>query len=53
MVAGDKVTQCAERILNEIAKDIKETFAGFKIKLHEVRMNFVKNPRFKGMEFTT
>ena len=34
-------SQYAEWILDKIAKDIKETFAGFKIKLHEVRMNFV------------
>ena len=43
----------AERILNEIAKAINDTFAGLKVMLQGFRIYFVLTPRIKVIETTS
>ena len=45
-------SQCAEGILNKIAKPLNETFTGLMCMLQGFRMIFVWNPRLKGIEST-
>ena len=41
---SNEITQCAERILNEIGKPLNETFTGLMCILQGLRICFVQNP---------
>ena len=49
----NKIHSVFPNILSKIAKEKKETFEGLKCMLQEYRIYLVRNPRFKGIEFTS